>query len=280
MRIKTRFSFNPGKGNDNIAKGAFCVANIPFPKKQASRIFVIELFKDNPHYFDLLEFFENNNITPAAFNDEVFTEEERMEAPVMRMVPNSHKGGYPQPDGKFLDISYDKNSGCSQCSYGKIQNRPLRLSGAVKMGKKDDISGIWSMREFIVTKRFKELAEEAGLTGCEFWPVIKHGKNEPFEDIFQLKITGVMPKMAKETEIIQDFERTDKCGHMRTYIEGRIRYNSSDLKNIPDFALTQEWFGMWGEYWRWPFMSQKAYRFFKENKISGVRFYPPEILDK
>lgn len=280
MRIKTRFSFNPGKGNDNIAEGVFSVANIPFPKKQVSRIFVIELYKDDPHYRDLLEFFENNNITPVAFDDEIFTENERMEALVMRMVPNSHKGGYPQPDGKYIDASYDENSGCSECSYGKIQNRPLRLSGSVKMGKRDDISGIWWMREFIVTKRFKELAEKAGLTGCEFWPVIKHGKNEPFEDIFQLKITGIMPKMAEETEIVQDFERTDKCGHMRTYVEGRIRYNLSDLNDVPDFALTQEWFGMWGEYWRWPFMSQKAYRFFKENKISGMRFYPPEILDK
>lgn len=280
MRIKTRFSFNPGKGNDNVAKGAFYVANIPFPEKQASKIFVIELFKDDPNYYNLLKYFENNNIIPAAFDEEVFTEKERMEAYTMRIVPNSHKGGYPQPDGKFLNASYDENSGCSKCTYGKIQNRPLRLSGAIKMGKKDDISGIWLLREFIVTKRFKELAEGAGLTGCEFWPVIKHGKNEPFDDIFQLKITGTMPKMADETEIIQDLKIAEKCGHMRTYVNGRIRYNARDLKDIPDFALTQEWFGMWGEYWRWPFMSQKAYRFFKENKITGVRFYPPEILDK
>lgn len=280
MRIKTRFSFNPGRGNEHIAKEALIIAGQIPTQKNSSGMCVIELYEDDLHYDDLLEFFDNNNISPVVFDDEVFTEKERLAASFMRMVPNSHKGGYPQPDGKYIDASYDENSGCSECTYGKIQNRPLRLSGSVKMGKRDDISGIWWMRELIVTKRFKELAEKAGLTGCEFWPVIKHGKNEPFEDIFQLKITGIMPKMAEETEIVQDSEYSNKCGHMRTYVEGRIRYNASELESVPDFALTQEWFGMWGEYWRWPFMSQKAYRFFKENKISGMRFYPPEILDK
>lgn len=280
MRIKTRFSFNPGKENDDIAKGAFYIANIPFPKKQSTRIFVIELYNDDSNYEKLVSYFQEHNIDPVSFSEEIFNEKERLEAIVMRMVPNAHKGGYPQPDSKYIDASYDKNSGCPKCTYGKIQNRPLRLSGAIKMGKRDDISGIWWLREFIVTKRFKELVEEAGLTGCEFWPVVKHGTNEPFEDIFQLKITGVMPKMAKETRIIQDPEYSNKCGHVRTYVEGRICYNARDLENVPDFALTQEWFGMWGEIWRWPFMSQKAYRLFKENKISGMRFYPPEILDK
>ncbi|MBQ7875408.1 MAG: hypothetical protein IJ306_09705 [Oscillospiraceae bacterium] len=280
MRIKTRFSFNPGRGNEHLAKEALTTAGQIPTSKNSSGMCVIELYEDDPHYNDLLEFFDNNNIDPVAFDDEVFTENERLEAPVMRMVPNSHKGRYPQPENKYIDVSYDENSGCPYCTYGKIQNRPLRLSGAVKMGKRDDISGIWWMREFIVTKRFKELAEEEGLTGCEFWPIIKHERNEPFEDIFQLKITGVMPKMAKETEIVQSQEYGNKCGHMRTYVDGHIYYNASDLENVSDFALTQKWFDMLGEIWRWPFMSQKAYRFFKENRISGVRFYPPEILDK
>ena len=280
MRHKARIVFKPEKGKEHLAEKAYEIINKKYPGITFTGGYVIELFKDDPKFNVLEEYLNEQNLEPIISFDEVFSEKEMLSAPIMQMVPNSHRGGYPQPENKYIDVSYDENSGCPECTYGKIQNRPLHLSGAVKMGKRDDISGIWWMREFIVTKRFKELAEEAKLTGCEFWPVIKQGKNEPFEDIFQLKITGVMPKMSEETQIIQSCEYGNKCGHMRTYVEGRICYNASDLENVSDFALTQEWFGMLGEIWRWPFMSQRAYRFFKENKISGMRFYPPEILDK
>ena len=147
--------------------------------------------------------------------------------------------------------------------------------------RSNDISGVWWLREYVVTRRFKELAESIHLTGCDFWPVIKHGKNEPFEDIFQLKITGEMPVMASETTIQYDplsnerFHCPFGCGSAN--VEGKVYYYASDLVNVPDFALTKEWLGANFEFWRWPFMSHKVYKLFLENNIKGVRFYLPVI---
>ena len=65
------------------------------------------------------------------------------------------------------------------------------------------------------------------------------------------------------------------CGAL--YVEGRIHYRACDIAEIPDFALTQEWLGSGYEFWRWPFMSHKAYQLFYEKKIKGIRWYPPAI---
>jgi hypothetical protein len=150
------------------------------------------------------------------------------------------------------------------------------------MGK-SGISGIWWLRELIVTKEVKSILESEKLTGCEFWPVIKHGKNIPFDDIFQLKIIGELPPMDEKTDIRHKVSWREGlrmykpcpngCGCR--WIEGSVYYKHDDLINVPDFALTKEWFGLNDEYWRWPFMSQKAYRVFLDNDIKGVRFYPP-----
>lgn len=160
-----------------------------------------------------------------------------------------------------------------------IQNRPYRLSGSISLGKTTDISGIWWVEDYIINDRLKNIILENGLTGCEIWPVIMHGADKPFENIFQLKFTGDLPAMAPETNIVYDWARNhpDACSPGAD-LKGPVIYRGSDLVDIPDFALTKEWFGARGACWRWPFMSQRAYRVFKENNIKGIRYYPPQII--
>lgn len=280
MRIEKRIVFNT-KHDESAGKKAFEIMNKKYPGMKDTGSFIVKLFEDDPKYKLLIQYLEENNFSKFITDDEVFSKEEMLSAPIMQMKPDSYTESRPMPkkDYGYLKESYDQNSGCNICTKGKIQNKPLQLIEKTSLGKKDIIGMRWTYG-FLVSKRFKELAEEAELTGCEFWPIIKYKEKEPFDGIFQLKITGVMPKMASETNIIHDFSVCNICGHEKVYPKGRIYYNASDLRNIPDFALTQEWFGMYWDIWQWPFMSQRAYRFFKENKISGMRFYPPEILDK
>lgn len=149
------------------------------------------------------------------------------------------------------------------------------------MGKTNDISGIWWLRDYIVTQKLRGLIEAAELTGVEFWPIVKHGSGQPFEDLFQLKITGVLPPMSPKTVIEFDsltgykFACEYGCG-ART-VKGRVHYRACDIASIPDFALSQEWFGSGLEKWSWPFMSHRAYQLFHDNKIKGIRWYPPAI---
>lgn len=252
-----------------------------------SKFNVIEVFKDAPEYEILLGELNRAGIDYVLDEDEVYTKSELLQSPILRIVPNGHKGGYPQPEGggkeeNYQSFSFDLNTGCPYCTNGRLQNKPLRLKSSVNFGRNFDISGIWWLRELIVSKKLKELIESSNLTGCEFWPVIKHGKNVPFDDIFQLKITGELPAMSERAEIIhkpftKDYLNVCPYGCGSKFIEGSVCYRGEDLDGVSDFALTKEWFGVNDEFWRWPFMSQKSYRLFVENKIKGVRFYPPVI---
>ena len=286
MRIKSRFSL---WAEPDEAKEYFTIIGNHSKDIPSERTFIsLEVFNDSPEYDCLRKAFERYGQDPYELKDQIFTSKELSSALILRMVPNSHYGGYPQPETNvergFLGVSYDLEAGCPYCTKGMLQNRPLRLKSGIKMGKRSDISGIWWIREYIVTSRAKQIIEENRLSGCEFWPVIQHGKDTPFEGIFQLKITGELPAMASQTvfnfDPLDDIPRACKNGHGWTSIEGRVHYQASDLIDVPDFALTKEWLGGNGELWRWPFMSQKAYRVFKENKINGVRFYPPAIVDE
>lgn len=285
MRIKSRFVFDIPDEAD--ARKLYEIAGIKFPSKRPTRLYVMELFNDTSEYENLMAYLEA--YPPEYYQrdeDEVFTEEELLVAPLLRMVPNAHRGGYPQPESgerenNYLSCSFDLQSGCPGCSKGLLQNRPLRLSGGVKMGKTNDISGIWWLRDYVVTKKLRDLIEKAGLTGVEFWPIIKHGSGKPFDDLFQLKITGVLPRMSPQTMIkfdpLTNYKFACKYGCGALYVEGRIHYRACDIAEIPDFALTQEWLGSGYEFWRWPFMSHKAYQLFYEKKIKGIRWYPPAI---
>lgn len=279
MRIKSRITVR--FKNEDDAKYALKI----LPGNNASPFYIFNVFNDTDEYRKLMDFITHPSI--ASFHvieDEVFSQSELLSAPMLRMVPNGHRGGYPQPeaggrDKNFLSVSYDMQSGCSHCSNGLLQNRPLRLRSNTNLGKTLDISGIHWLREYIVSKKLKELIELAGLTGCEFWPIVKHGTNTHFEDIFQLKITGNMPPMAAATEIVTTSKPNSlKCSCGIVSVNGSVHYHAHDLADTPDFALTQEWLGGNDECWRWPFMSQRAYRLFLDNNIRGIRYYPPAFI--
>jgi hypothetical protein len=289
VRIKARFVFHLPL---NDAKKLFSVINQKLVESNPpDTMRVIEVYKDTPKYGIIVRELEKLGVSCTPDEDEVYTKQELLDSPILRIVPNAHRGGYPQPEGgekeeNYQGHSYDLDTGCKYCTHGRLQNRPLRLKSSVKMGN-NDISGIWWMRELVVTKKLRNLIEDAGLTGCEFWPVIKHGKNVPFEDVFQLKIVGTLPAMSAKTNIIYEREWIFEGRKMRScpygcgerYLQGSIYYCARDLASIPDFALTPEWFGTNNAYWRWPFLSQKAYRLFVDNKIKGVRFYPPVVVE-
>lgn len=287
MRAKTRFVISINE--EIIRQHVYSLSKIKAPSKPKGleHIVVIELFHDTPEYLCVVDFLENHpEYTCVKSKDLFFTEEELLQAPLMRMAANSCRGGYPQPEGgrrdtNYLSVSYDISSGCPYCTKGMLQNRPLKLKKTVSLGKKIDISGVEWLKEFIINRRLKELLETSDLTGFEIWPVV-HGKNIPFEDCFQLKIVGQLPPMTPKTIIEYSptrqtrFDAPCNCGGL--YLESRESYYAKDVENIPDFALTHEWFGANDDFWRWPYMSQKAYRLFLENHISGIRYYPPEII--
>ena len=283
MRTKVRFVMY---ASENDALELFDVVHQK-TKQKLGDMFHIEVFKDAPEYHALLQAIAEKGIHVSLVHEEpVFSEKERLESPILRIIPNAYHGGYPQPENppNYLDVSLDWTvCSCPNCTIGIKQKKPLRLKSGTKLGR-SDISGIWWLREnFVISKELKDKIEGSGLTGVEIWPIIKHGKNEEFSDIFQLKIVGSLPPMDPATDI--RFKRESDIGiktcpngcGMRS-MKGLVHYREKDVKITPDFMLTTEWFGSYHSYWRAPCLSQRAYRFFKEWGVKGVRYVPVKIV--
>jgi hypothetical protein len=65
---------------------------------------VIEVFKDTPQYQLLIDELKRSKTSYIANEDEIFTKKEELNATILQIVPNAHKGGYPQPeDGEEND---------------------------------------------------------------------------------------------------------------------------------------------------------------------------------
>lgn len=284
MRIKSHVVLSLEE--ESLIESVYSIVKPKYRIKCNGDLYIMDMFTDSVEYQTLMEFLERN---PATSKNEVFTEtyddKELAQALLLQMIPNAYQGGYPQPESgtletKYISVSFDRSNACPYCTKGIIQDRPLRLRNNIKLGRQSDISGIWWLRDYVISGRLKDLILEEGLTGCEIWPVIMHGADKPFEDLFQLKFTGELPAMAPETNIILDPTMNHpKACSPGTRLEGPVIYRRDDLIDIPDFALSKEWFGGNGAYWRWPFMSQRAYQLFKRNKIKGIRWSLPKIID-
>lgn len=284
MRIKVRFVFPM---DHDIADLFFAKINMPMKERKIKdTLRVIEVYKDTDDYIGVTEALKEFGVTCKPTETMEFNKVEMESAPLLRMIPKHHRAGYPQPEkgsktNNYLSISFDFNTGCPYCTRGWLQNAPLHLRNDVKLGTAD-ITGIWWLNEFIVSKKLREIIEQAKLSGCEFWPVVSHKTGEYFEDIFQLKITAELSPMAEETNIYRNdyFLGQPVCpaGCGELVVKGLAYYHSAVLQNLSDFALSNEWNGARGDRWRLPFVSQKTYRLFQKHKIKGVWYQPAIVL--
>ena len=242
------------------------------PVKKTDTMQVVNIFVDLSQYIDLITTLTSMKVY---FSDR---QEEIEESELLTIIPNAYCG-YPQPDmdGSFREISYDINSACSKCSNGMIQNAPLRMVKP-KLGK-NDITGIHWVYEYVITLKLKNLIEQAGLTGHEFWPLIDHKKKTPFEELYQLFIKNVMPPMSTKANIVRSpgIELCD-CGKTGFMLKGIPAYERESLKSIQDFNKTHEWLGGMKGTWQLPIVSKRVYDLVKENNIRGVRFEPVQLI--
>jgi hypothetical protein len=284
MKVKARIVFDM-----ELIKAEKVLLPIRKPvSKDGDNVHVVELFTDTKEYSYLIDELNKLGADISETRENIYTKEELAASELLQIIPNSYCG-FPQPqlDGSYVDISFDSSRGCKECSYGRIQNKPLRLHKP-KIGK-NDIVGVWWLRELIITSRLKNIIEQENMTGCEIWSVIDHKKKVEFEDLFQVYVTSELPPMSQEANIIMNYEMTldnetieskcGTCGRGESLLKGDVIYKHSSLETIKDFNLSKEWFGSCMEIWRWIFVSQRVYRLFQEHNIKGVRFIPVTIVE-
>lgn len=275
MRISSKITFHM-----NPAEAEKILSPLGQKTVKDDTMQVAELFACTDKYDSLINTLKELNVDYGEFKRFVYSKKEIESAELLYAIQNAYCG-YPQPDDDFgyIKVSYDLNSGCPNCSHGLLQNRPLRTLKP-KMGSNDIAALHWEY-EFIITSRLKNIIEQEGLTGCEFWPVIDHRKNIDRDDVYQLYIAGRMPPMSIETYFtIEDLRKPCiLCGRSKSIIaKGQKVYDRATLGDIKDFNRTQEWLGGGYSVHQVPIVSKRVYDVFNKNKIRGVRFEPVKII--
>lgn len=266
--------------NEEWVQELYRLAGQKFKPIPEETIRVVKIAQDDPNRDEFYRICHQNCPTlPKPLIEEEYTEEEKNSAPLMFMRTTT-RSGYPQPEKDYLEgVIFKRDEAHPYGSLYSAQIAPMRLKSSYKLGRRDIHMLFW-VDILLISKRLKNLIEASGLTGCEIWPVIKNGKNEPFDDIFQLKITGILPPMAPETVQKHSIVRRGPIGWDANILKSRACYRRRDIENIPDFANTYEWFGSGDDIWPYNVCSQKAYQLFRQNGIKNIYYQIPIILDE
>lgn len=284
MKVKARFVI-PMK--DDVADVFFQKLGMRIPENgHKTGLYTLEPELNSAFFVCITDALHALGIDCEYTEEREYTKREMEQTPLFMVTPLHCHAGYPQPEKAYLSVSFDSATGCPFCSNGRLQTAPLHLRDDIHLGKAD-ITGVEWTNELVVSARAREVIEQAGVCGCTFWELIAQKSNKPFDSVFQLKITGQLPPMAEETVFSESqtvsaggFTFRPFCpnGCGEKSLKSLPYYYAHDLENIPDFALSSEWIGGGRGRFRLPFVSQKVYRLFRENKLNGLHFEPVIII--
>ncbi|MFN3929151.1 MAG: hypothetical protein ACK4OK_05905 [Thermoflexus sp.] len=179
---------------------------------------------------------------------------------------------------------------CSACRAELEQMRDL-LVDVRKMGKRD-LSMTYTF-EVILSARLAQMLQESGLTGFTLRPVWDYRKPYQGEPrLFQLVVTNVLPPMASPPTEFEGEQRCEVCGTESRYIKhthwwGRIRYYEETnvyypkevLETAADFNRTVERFGDLPVSKPYVIISQRAYRWLREQRVKGWEAEPVYLVE-
>lgn len=179
---------------------------------------------------------------------------------------------------------------CEVCRAPLEQIRDMWVDTR-KMGKRD-LSLTYSF-EVIFSARLAQRLQEAGFTGFTLRPVWDYRKPYQGEPkLYQLVVTNVLPPMASPPTEFEQEQRCEVCGTeskflKHTHFWGRIQYYEETdiyyarevLEQAADFNITSERFGVLSASHPLVIISQRVYRWLRENKIKGWEARPVYLVE-
>lgn len=255
------------------------VARMPTLERFLEDGYRSECFVDSNEYGILLQLLEQLDIEYIRITAPFFEEEELDAASYFTFCGWNHFA-YPQPERNngYLNASFDMSRACRVCLHGAVQDRPLIVYNFPK--NREYFSLHW-VEELVVSERLAALFQGSRLTGFELWPVLlgRSKKSAKETSWKQLRMVNVMPPLAPETPLLEaeDNRTCNKCLRESKDIDCVAWYHQKSLGRAQDFNVTEEWLGLGGVH-RVPIVSQKAYRFFRQNMPDVGVFYPVTII--
>jgi len=160
-----------------------------------------------------------------------------------------------------------------------------------RMGQRD-LSLTYSF-EIILSARLARMLQEAGFTGFTLRPVWDYRKPYQGEPkLYQLVVTNVLPPMASPPTEFEQEQHCEVCSTKTQYLKhthfwGRIQYyEETDIYYAPevleqaaDFNATHERIGGLPDGHPLVLISQRVYRWLKEQRIKGWSARPVYLVE-
>jgi hypothetical protein len=180
MRIKHRYSIN----NDSVKLLEYLSSkNVRFHKGQILSSF--EIFEDDENWEDIKTVMESENLHSLT-NLEYSTRE--IKTARWLRIRSSWRWGYPQPENKYQEITYNDTNYCSECGRGLIQKDTFFIKKEPNWGKHDFLQLFWIEDELFIKDDTAKVLQEAQLQGYELLGVRQYRTNELLKTTKQIKI--------------------------------------------------------------------------------------------
>ena len=198
----------------------------------------------------------------------------------------------------YYDLKVDGYQGGPQASHRRCpacraeleQVRDLLVDTRL-MGQRD-LSLTYSF-EVILSARLAQRLQEAGFTGFTLRPVWDYRKPYQGEPkLYQLVVTNILPPMASPPTEFEQAQHCEVCGTKTQYLKhthfwGRIQYYEETdiyyarevLEQAADFNATYERIGGLPDGHPLVLISQRVYRWLKEQRIKGWSARPVYLVE-
>ncbi len=250
---------------------------------------------DSKRFWDLMAEIEKRSDIDDVFLNiwPSYTQHELESSPLLHWVITNHA-----IEDDWYDLEEDGYQGgpkashkrCSACRAELEQVRDL-LVDVRKMGKRD-LSLTYGFK-VILSARLAQMLQESGLTGFTLRPVWDYRKPYQGEPrLFQLIVTNVLPPMASPPTEFEGEQRCEVCGtesrlikchhwwgRIQYYEETNIYYPKEALETAADFNRTAERLGGLPVSNPYVIISQRAYRWLREQQVKGWKAEPVYLVE-
>ncbi len=251
--------------------------NIEYEKKEDSPFIIFHILKSSPHWESISKLVRL--YSPLVHPKMIYTEEERLHAEWLQLWCVWHYD-YPQPEDCYQNIIYDRTNYCEHCDIGVVQNELVRMKRTPKWGRRAIAMVNWMTDDLFVSEATKTKLEQSGLTGFSFLGVKNKSGKDFLDDFYQIKFEFELPPgLYEQSSAILGASVCPICGRTKykPNREGQLMFHKEIFENAPDIVRTSDHYG-WEAAGRWILVSQKMYRFIKEQKMGRSLEFEPVIL--
>jgi hypothetical protein len=233
-----------------------------------AEVFTLEVGEENPHWAEIAAIASEHDA--ADFVSTRFSSSELAMANRLCVLPGWHFG-YPQPEDRYLQLTYDLSAYCPTCGCGAVQKAPFMVKGEPHWGRRGISQLHWVFDEFFArSDAWESVFRPLGIPAR---PVLDRKTRRPLHSVVQLLCER---NSESELEISgHPFKRCLQCQ--------RKKYLPVSRGCFPEFRTpvqsaavirTKEWFGDGGSAFQAILISRTVYMAVRESELRGWGYIP------